>query len=417
MPKPGQMTEECVLTLWLKDEGDAVSKGDILFEIETDKSTMEVESFHDGVVLRRLVAEGETVPVNAICAWIGAPDETLPDETVPEVAEPERAGATVVDVTPVEASDVAVAVQASGPPAAPPALPRAAPAGAAPAPERLAISPRASRLAAEAGLDPRSVVGTGPDGRIVERDVAAAIAAPRPGAMASDDGEAAPRPLSRIRRVIADRLTLSATTIPAFTVTVAADVTRLLALRDELREAGTRLTVTDFVLTATAQTLAELPDVNSRTDGRSVWVRRRVHLGVAVALPAGLVVPVIRDADRLGLLELHDRAADRIAAARAGTLAVDDMSGSTFTVSNLGMFGVDAFSAIINPGESAILAVAGAIPTAVAFGDGIAVRTIMKLTLSADHRLVDGELGARFLNAIRRRLEDPPALRRELASS
>ena len=143
----------------------------------------------------------------------------------------------------------------------------------------------------------------------------------------------------------------------------------------------------------------------------------RSHLGVAVALPAGLVVPVIRDADRLGLLELHDRAADRIAAARAGTLAVDDMSGSTFTVSNLGMFGVDAFSAIINPGESAILAVAGAIPTAVAFGDGIAVRTIMKLTLSADHRLVDGELGARFLNAIRRRLEDPAALRRELAST
>jgi pyruvate dehydrogenase E2 component (dihydrolipoamide acetyltransferase) len=235
--------------------------------------------------------------------------------------------------------------------------------------------------------------------------------------MASDDGEAAPRPLSRIRRVIADRLTLSATTIPAFTVTVAADVTRLLALRDELREAGTRLTVTDFVLTATAQTLAELPDVNSRTDGRSVWVRRRVHLGVAVALPAGLVVPVIRDADRLGLLELHDQAADRITAARAGTLAVDDMTGSTFTVSNLGMFGVDAFSAIINPGESAILAVAGAIPTAVAFGDGIAVRTIMKLTLSADHRLVDGELGARFLNAIRRRLEDPAALRRELAST
>jgi len=157
--------------------------------------------------------------------------------------------------------------------------------------------------------------------------------------------------------------------------------------------------------------------VNSRTDGHSVWVRRRVHLGVAVALPAGLVVPVIRDADRLGLLELHDQAADRIAAARAGTLAVDDMSGSTFTVSNLGMFGVDAFSAIINPGESAILAVAGAIPAAVAFGDGIAVRTIMKLTLSADHRLVDGELGARFLNAIRRRLEDPAALRRELASS
>jgi pyruvate dehydrogenase E2 component (dihydrolipoamide acetyltransferase) len=423
MPKPGQMTEECVLSLWLKDEGDAVAKGDVLFEIETDKSTMEVESFHDGVVLRRLVAEGATVPVNAICAWIGEPGETVPDVAEPDVAEPdvaepEDAGRAAVELAPIEAGNITVAARAAGTAVMPRPPTRVASAGAAPARERLAISPRASRLAAGAGLDPRSVVGTGPDGRIVERDVAAAIAARQPGVTpGDDDGEAAPRPLSRIRQVIAERLTLSATTIPAFTVTVAADVTRLLALRDELREAGTRLTVTDFVLAATAQTLAELPDVNSRTDGRSVWVRRRVHLGVAVALPAGLVVPVIRDADRLGLLELHDQAADRIAAARAGTLAVDDMTGSTFTVSNLGMFGVDAFSAIINPGESAILAVAGAIPTAVAFGDGIAVRTIMKLTLSADHRLVDGELGARFLNAIRRRLEDPAALRREPASS
>jgi pyruvate dehydrogenase E2 component (dihydrolipoamide acetyltransferase) len=421
MPKPGQMTQECVLTLWLKNEGDTVAKGDVLFEIETDKSTMEVESFHDGVLLRRLAAEGETVPVNAICAWIGERGESVPDVVDPDAVEADLeqgGGATATDLAPVEAGSVAVAARASGSPAVPPPSSPTVSAGAASARGRLAISPRASRLAAEAGLDPRSVAGSGPDGRIVERDVAAAIASRQPAAPASgDDGEAAPRPLSRIRQVIAERLTLSATTIPAFTVTVAADVTRLLALRDELREAGIRLTVTDFVLAATAQTLAELPDVNSRTDGRSVWVRRRVHLGLAVALPAGLVVPVIRDADRLGLLELHDQAADRIAAARAGTLAVDDMTGSTFTVSNLGMFGVDAFSAIINPGESAILAVAGAIPTAVALGDGIAVRTMMKLTLSADHRLVDGELGARFLNAIRRRLEDPAALRRELASS
>jgi len=420
MPKPGQMTEECVLSLWLKGEGDAVAKGDVLFEIETDKSTMEVESFHDGVLLRRLVAEGETVPVNAICAWIGAPGAEVPDEAEPETTPPDQ-----VDPTPVEASAVAVAVAVAAPAPAPapgarttppPPLP-VAPASAIPSHERLAISPRASRLAAEAGLDPRSIRGTGPDGRIVERDVAAAIALPAASTHWGDVDDAAPRPLSRIRQVIAERLTLSATTIPAFNVTVAADVTRLLALRDELRDRGTRLTVTDFVLAAAAQTLAELPDVNSRTDGRSVWVRRGVHLGVAVALPTGLVVADIHDADRLGLLELHDRAAERIAAARAGTLAVDDMTGSTFTVSNLGMFGVDAFSAIINPGESAILAVAGAIPTAVAVGDGIAVRTIMKLTLSADHRLVDGELGARFLNAIRRRLEDPAALRRELASS
>jgi pyruvate dehydrogenase E2 component (dihydrolipoamide acetyltransferase) len=219
-----------------------------------------------------------------------------------------------------------------------------------------------------------------------------------------------------MRRVIAERLTLSATTIPTFAVTVAVDVTQLLALRDELREAGAHLTVTDFVLAATAQSLAEFPDVNSRTDGVSVWLRRRVHLGLAVALPGGLVVAVVRDADRLGLLELHERAAVLVTGARGGTLSVDDMTGSTFTVSNLGMFGVDEFRAIINPGESAILAVAGAVPTPIVIGDGIAMRTIMKLTLTADHRLIDGELGARFLNAIRRRLQDPGALRRELAS-
>ncbi len=404
MPKPGQMTEECVLSLWLKREGDVVAKGDVLFEIETDKSTMEVESFHDGVLLQRLVAEGATVPVNSVCAWIGAPGEEVPageapepsaSTLAPEPAVTPRQGLPGVPIV----SNASVAT----PPVETPS-------------RRLAISPRASRLAAEAGLDARAVTGTGPDGRIVERDVRSAIASRADSAAPASDEDEAPRPLSRTRRVIAERLTRSVTTIPSFSVTVAVDVTRLLALRDDLKADGTHLTLTDFVATATAQTLVEFPDVNSRTDGELVWPRRRVHLGLAVAVPSGLVVPVIRDADRLGPVELHDRAAALAAAARAGTLAVDDMTGSTFTVSNLGMFDVDEFSAIINPGESAILAVAGAIPTPVAIGGGIAVRTMMKLTLSADHRLVDGELGARFLNAVRRRLEDAGAFLRELAS-
>jgi pyruvate dehydrogenase E2 component (dihydrolipoamide acetyltransferase) len=192
---------------------------------------------------------------------------------------------------------------------------------------------------------------------------------------------------------------------------VAVDVTRLLALRTELKAAGTALSITDFVVSATAQTLAEFPDVNSRTDGVSVWPRRRVHMGLAVALPDGLVVPVIRDADRLSLDALHRRAAELAESARNGVLAPDDMSGSTFTISNLGMFGVDEFSAIINPGESAILAVSSVVPTPIAVGDGIGIRQIMKLTLTADHRIVDGELAARFLNALRRRLQDADAFR------
>jgi len=430
MPRPGQMTEECVLLAWHKREGDPVHRGDVLFEIETDKSVMDVESFEEGVLLRRLVEEGQTVPVNTLCAWVGQPDETIPETPTPSAA----------------AVPAAVAPPATGAPPAEPRMGESPPAGggrvrsaAAPAPasraaergQRLRISPRASRLAAEAGIDARTIAGSGPGGRITERDVRAAIegggaagtpaagaavapaaaapaVAPSPAASA---GEEPPRPLSRMRRVIADRLTLSHTTIPTFTVTVAVDVTALMALRAELKAAGTELTVNDFVLAATSQGLVETPDVNARTDGASVWPRRRVQLGIAVALPAGLVVPVIRDADRLSVRGIHDRAAELIRMAREGTLTIDDMTGSTFTVSNLGMFGVDEFAAIINPGESAILAVASAIPTPVVVGEGIAVRQVMKLTLTADHRLVDGEMGARFLNAIRRRLEDVVGLR------
>jgi pyruvate dehydrogenase E2 component (dihydrolipoamide acetyltransferase) len=429
MPRPGQMTEECVLLAWHKREGDPVHRGDVLFEIETDKSVMDVESFEEGVLLRRLVEEGQTVPVNTLCAWVGQPDETIPETPTPSAA----------------AVPAAVAPPATGAPPAEPRMGEGPPAGAgrarsaaAPAPasraaergQRLRISPRASRLAAEAGIDARTIAGSGPGGRITERDVRAAIegggaagtpaaetavapaaapaVAPSPAASA---GEEPPRPLSRMRRVIADRLTLSHTTIPTFTVTVAVDVTALMALRAELKAAGTELTVNDFVLAATSQGLVEIPDVNARTDGASVWPRRRVQLGIAVALPAGLVVPVIRDADRLSVRGIHDRAAELIRMAREGTLTIDDMTGSTFTVSNLGMFGVDEFAAIINPGESAILAVASAIPTPVVVGEGIAVRQVMKLTLTADHRLVDGEMGARFLNAIRRRLEDVVGLR------
>jgi pyruvate dehydrogenase E2 component (dihydrolipoamide acetyltransferase) len=424
MPKPGQMTEECTLVAWLKQEGDVVSKGDVLFEIETDKSNMDVEAFDEGVLLKRVVQEGETVPVNSVCAYVGQPGEAIPD--VPATA--------VVAVAAVAAAPVAAASAPAPTVQSAPAAPSSA--AAATDGARLRISPRASRLAADSGIDPRTITGTGPEGRITERDVKAALAAPpgvtapaptpsiaqRPtqapaapaavhSAFVPDSEDGAPRQMSKMRRVIAERLTLSATTVPQFTVTVAVDMTRVLALRTEFKAAGTALTVTDFIVSATAQTLAEFSDVNSFTDGTSVWPRRRVHMGLAVALPDGLVVPVIRDADRLSLEALHARAAELATGARNGTLGPDDLTGSTFTISNLGMLGVDEFSAIINPGESAILAVSSVVPTPVAVGDGIGIRQIMKLTLTSDHRLVDGELAARFLNALRRRLQDADAFR------
>ncbi len=436
MPKPGQMTEECVLTLWRKEVGDPVHKGDVLFEIETDKSTMEVETFEEGVLLAKIVADGDTALVNALCGWIGEAGEPVPE--APPAAEIPSDAAAEATATATASADTAPAPEAAVPVA--PAVPAAeAPAPAA-APERategrrVKISPRASRLAAGAGIDPLTVAGSGPEGRIVERDVQAAIEArtgapspavvpaaaatpPAPIPVAVLDGEDQPRPLSRMRRTIAARLTSSWQTAPHFTVTVAVDVTRVLALRAELREQGASLTVTDFVLSATAQTLAEFPDVNSRTDGELLYPRRRVHLGVAVAVPGGLVVPVVRDADRLPIAELHGRVAALAAAAREGSISPDDLAGSTFTVSNLGMFGVEEFSAIINPGEAAILAVSSAVATPVAVDGGIGIRQIMRLTLSADHRIVDGEMGARFLNALRRRLEDVRSFRDEVALS
>jgi len=442
MPMPGQMTEECTVVAWHKREGDAVRKGDVLFEIETDKSNMDVEAFDAGVLLKILVREGETVPVNTVCAYLGEAGEAVPETPVAEAPT----GALAMPET---ARLVAAATPLPPPQASTPVSP---PAAGAPRPGG-SISPRAARLAARLGIDPASIVGSGPNGRIVERDVrtastAAVAAAPAMPATAFDpdalelaareliatlgvrgsgpggrvtrfDVERSlrerPQPLSRMRRVIAERLTESFTTTPHFAVTVAVDMTALFGFREALNAAGTDYSVTDFISLAVVRSLVEFPAVNGRTDGRSVWLRERVDLGLAVALEAGLLVPVVRGAETIGLAELHARSAAVVAGARAGTLPPDELSGSTFTISNMGMLGVEHFTAIINPGEAAILAVSSTVPTPVVVGEGVGIRQIMRMTLSADHRIVDGALAAAFLNAVRRRLEDVETLRAEAA--
>jgi pyruvate dehydrogenase E2 component (dihydrolipoamide acetyltransferase) len=213
-----------------------------------------------------------------------------------------------------------------------------------------------------------------------------------------------------MRQTIARRLTEN-TSVPTFAVTVAVDMTDLLALRADLKAAGSVISVTDFVHAATVQALGELPSLNAATDGVTVWRHEHVQLGVAVAVEAGLLVPVVRDADLLSVRGLHDRTAEVVAAARAGKLAPDQLTGSTFSVSNMGMFGVEHFTAIINPGESGILAVSSVTPEVRVHGEGMAVRQVMRITLTADHRLIDGELGARFVNAVKGRLEDAEAFR------
>jgi pyruvate dehydrogenase E2 component (dihydrolipoamide acetyltransferase) len=258
---------------------------------------------------------------------------------------------------------------------------------------RIRISPAAKQLAAREKLDLLTLVGTGVSGRISVGDVQRALAE-------------RPRPMSKMRQIIAQRLAQSVVTAPHFFVTVEVDMTGLLWFRAQLKEQGAPYTVTDFIAQAVVLTLKDFPAVNSSTDGQTIRWHSHVHLGLAVSLEQGLVVPVIRQAEELTLAELSARAAELADKARHGKLAPDEMTGSTFTISNMGMLDLDNFTAIINPGEAAILAVASALRKPVVRDGQVLVRSIMKMTLSSDHRLIDGALAARFINAVKQKLED-----------
>ena len=444
MPKLGQSEEEGTLVRWLKKEGETVAKGDILFEIETDKALLEVESFHEGTLLRIVVREGQTVPVQSIVGFLGEPGEPVPEVPAPPTvtekpALQEPAGPLKQPAPATEGLQPAM----KKPVRAEREARRQETPAAVPVPGETAIpfkiSPRAVRLARESAVDPTPIIGTGPGGRVVERDVRAYLeskgysqlritpAARKlaaleridilsvhpgddPGRVTVDDIRTAiaerPKPLTRMRQAIARRLTQTFATTPHFFVTVAADVTELESFRSELKVQGVAYSITDFILKAAALALKEFPAVNSTTDGESVWWHSRIHLGLAVALEQGLVVAVIRDADRLTLADIHDRATELTAKARAGKLTPAEMTGSTFTISNMGMLDVDNFTAIINPGESAILAVSSIMKQPVVRDDQIVIRSLMKMTLSSDHRIIDGALAVRFLNAVRKKLEE-----------
>jgi pyruvate dehydrogenase E2 component (dihydrolipoamide acetyltransferase) len=441
-PKLGQTMEEGAIVKWLKKVGDPVAKGDILFEIETDKANLEVESFFEGVLLKIYVKEGITVPVNTVVGYVGAAGEKVPD-TAPK-SEMAAAPAPVAGVPAAPVAPAAVAAKPAAPvPVAAPALQKAsAPAvpvlAAAPVVERLVISPRAKALAKDACINPARIRGTGPNGRIVEKDVQDYLeksgyhalrvtpAAKRLASAhdvdlltvrASGDGgrvmvedvervlKQKPVPMSRIRQVIARRLVESKQTIPHFYVTVKADITDLMTYRSELKAKGITYSVNDFVLEAVILSLTEFPVVNSVTDGATVAWRGDVDLGMAVSIDTGLVVPVIKAAQTLTMKELNAQTKVLAEKARAGKLTPDEMTGSSFTVSNMGMLNIDQFTAIINPGEAGILAVSSARQVPAVVKGEIKIRTVMAMTLSADHRIVDGSMGAQFVNAIRSKLE------------
>lgn len=440
-PKLGQTMEEGAIVKWMKQVGEPVAKGDILFEIETDKANLEVESFFEGVLLKIYVKEGVTVPVNTVVGYVGAAGEKVPDTPPKSESAPAPVLAAPLSATPAAPEAVKpvapppAVVPAPQKPAAP-LLPSVAPAPVAAA--RLLISPRAKALAKDACVNPARIKGSGPNGRIVEKDLRAYLetsgyhalrvtpAAKRLASEQSVDlltvrgsGDAGrimvedvermlkqkPVPLSRIRQVIARRLVESKQTIPHFYVTVKADITDLMTYRAELKARGVNYSVNDFVLEAVILSLTEFPVVNSVTDGATLAWRGDVDLGMAVSIDSGLVVPVIKAAQTLTLQELSTRTKDLAEKARAGKLTPDEMTGSSFTVSNMGMLNVDQFTAIINPGEAGILAVASGRQVPAVVNGEIKIRTLMAMTLSADHRIVDGSMGAQFVNAIRTKLE------------
>ncbi len=419
MPKFGQMTEESTIVEWFKKEGDKVAKGDMLFAVETDKSVMEVESFQEGTLLKIAVKPGVSVPVQSVVGFLGNPGEAIPEITAPTPA-------------PIAAKAPAASVQVAAPVVAAPVV-MAQPLAE---PRKAPVSPRARALARDCAIDPSPVKGTGEGGRVVERDVKAYLEARgydklriTPAAkrlavkegidllsVATADGRIGleevqravaekPVTMSRMRQVIAQRLATSMATAPHWYASVSADMSEVIALRTQLKKEGLTVSINDFIAHATVATLKEFPQFNSSTDGKSLRWHSQVHLGVAVSLEDGLVVPVIRNAGEMTLAEIAARSAELAAKARAGKLAPDETSGSTFTISNLGMMDVENFAAIINLGEAAILAVSSIIKTPVVRDDRIVVRPMMKMTLSSDHRLIDGAAAARFINALKRRLE------------
>ena len=460
MPKFGQTVEESTIVKWHKAEGDVVKKGEVLFEIETDKAVLEAESFFDGTLLKVWVKEGVSVPVSSVVAYIGEPGEKVPD--APPAAAVQESGVRSQE-SGVRSQESGAGKQESGvrsqasdkpseapKPASilqpPPSAPRPSHArrslpegGTLDTPSRLAISPRAKALAKARAVNPANITGSGPNSRIVVRDVEAYLAANNydalrispaakrlavreridiltvkatglAGRIMVEDVKRSiaerPRPLSTMRKIIAQRLTESFRDIPHFYVTTRADMTDLMAYRQELKKKGSDYKVTDFILEAVVMSLKEFPGVNSTTDGQTIRWRGSVDLGMAVGLDDGLVVPAIRHAEDLSLSELHDVVQDLAKRARDGKLMPDEMKGSSFTVSNMGMFDVDCFNAIINPGEAGILAVASTKATPVVREGKVVVRQMMAMTLSVDHRIVDGTTGAQFVNAVRAKLED-----------
>jgi pyruvate dehydrogenase E2 component (dihydrolipoamide acetyltransferase) len=428
MPKLSPTMEEGQLSRWLKKEGDKVSMGEPLAEIDTDKATMEMQALGNGVLRKILIEEGESAPLGQLIAVIGEPDEDI-SSLVSEAATPEPtktpAAATAESAAPEAPSPTVpetenkadLAISGNG--------------GGAPKPAevagRLIVSPLAARMAAEAGLDLRSVSGSGPGGRIIKRDVEGLIGEGKSAAAAS--GATAPKlravdagavqqlpassyhdePISEMRRTIAKRLVTSLGPIPHFFLTAEIEMDRVAEMRSAIKELepDLKISVNDIIIKVAAAALMQHPQVNASFQEKVVRYYDHADIGVAVAIEDGLITPIVRSADQKSLSEIAREVRDLAERARNRKLRPEEFIGATFSISNLGMFGIDEFTAVINPPEGAILAVGAMSPKPVFRDNEVVVRQMMRVTLSCDHRVIDGATGAKFLQTFKKILENP----------
>ncbi len=392
MPKLGFDMAEGLLVRWVKAVGDSVQKGEVLAEIETDKATIEVESEAGGVVHKHLVPENTSVPVGAPIAVIGEPGEEV--EATELGGQGPAPGAKAKRAVP--APETVMAAESAGD-------------GDGHLPGGVRASPVARRLAAEGGISLSDLAGSGPQGRIVKRDVQARLGAPGT-AVAQRIQETERVPLSKLRATIGRRMTASKQQVPHFYISADLDAGPLMALRRDLNSRlpeDSKFSVNDFLVKATALALREFPNLNSALDGDHIVRHAEINIGVAVALEEGLLTVVVREADRTPLRQLSSDLRELVGRARAGRVRPADIEGSTFTVSNLGMYQVDHFIAIINPPEAAILAVGSLREEPVVQAGAIVPGTRLQVTLSADHRVTDGAEAARWLQVFRSLIEAP----------
>ncbi len=426
MPKLSPTMEEGQISRWLKKEGDKVSMGEPLAEIDTDKATMEMQALANGVLRKILIKEGESAPLGNIIAVIGEPDEDISQVVSSATASSAK---TQVDATPTEPKPEPQA-QKPEPVVAASGTGNGREAAASTPSGRLVVSPLAARMAAEAGIDLRSLSGSGPSGRIIKRDIEAAmeqskaatpalpekqIGRPQLRVVGSSQqvqvGASAFRdePASEMRRTIAKRLVTSLGPVPHFFLTTEIEMDRAVEMRKGINslDPELKISINDIIIKVAAAALIQHPQVNASYQDRSVRYYERADIGVAVAIDEGLITPVVRAADQKSLSQIASEVRELAEKARNRKLRPDEYTGATFSISNLGMFGVDEFTAIINPPEGAILAVGAMSPKPVVREEQIVVRQMMRVTMSCDHRVIDGATGAKFLQTFKKILENP----------